>query len=156
MLIPPEVIEYFTIHLSRSSLRWKWDESFARRENSKYSGVASWASELSQEQASELFTVAIGYVSQAVAEINIYQNALAMLKGGASEHEVDKWLAQVGYSVQHNQLGTALVQRISQGFQNIMQVIQNFINAVAPNIPMQLGETAFEFSVTPSVTLTFK
>jgi hypothetical protein len=155
MPIPQEVRDYFADHLSHWS---EWEENLAWREieTITYADIAARASELTHEQALELIAVAIGYVSQTVSEINIYQNALAMLQGGASEHEVDNWLAQVGFSVQHNQLGTALVQRIAQGFQNIMQVIQNFINAIAPHIPMKLGEIAFEFSVSPSVTLTFK
>ena len=107
------------------------------------------------EAAQDLLGTAISYVSEASNKIAIYQEALAKLNQ-MKESEVDDWLKMVGFDVQHNKLGTKLVQKISQLFQSIMQVISNFIKSIVGVLNMKLDGVEFEFSVSPSVSLTFK
>jgi len=146
MKIPEEVRDYFNKNSSA------WIEHFTSLEI--YPTVAT-IQDLSPEQAQDLLGTAISYVSVASNEITIYQEALAKLNQ-MEESEVDDWLAMVGFKVQHNKLGTKLVQKISQLFQNIMQVISNFIKSIVGVLNMKLDEVEFEFSVSPSVSLTFK
>jgi len=72
------------------------------------------------------------------------------------EAEVDDWLKSVGLVVVHNKLGTKLVQKIAQLFQNIIHVVHNFIKSIVVVLHMKLEEVEFEFSASPSVSLTFK
>ena len=147
MRIPEEVRVYFNENSSA------WGEYFRSIET--YSLTASTIQNLPPEAAQDLLGAAISYVSATSNEIAIYQEALAKLHQ-MQEHEVDEWLAKVGFSVQHNKLGTKLVQKISQLFQNIMQVISNFIKSIVGVLNMKLDEVEFEFSASPSVSLTFK
>lgn len=147
MKIPDEVREYF----NENSPVWR--EHFRSPET--YSLAASAIQKLPLEAAQDLLATAISYVSATSNEIAIYQEALAKLHQ-MQEREVDEWLAKVGFSVQHNKLGTKLVQKISQLFQNIMQVISNFIKSIVGVLNMKLDEVEFEFSASPSVSLTFK
>jgi GTP-sensing pleiotropic transcriptional regulator CodY len=147
MKIPPEVRAYFNDNCSA------WREHFRSPET--YSLATSTIKDLPPEAAEDLLGTAISYVSATSNEIAIYQEALAKLHQ-MQDHEVDEWLAKVGFSVQHNKLGTKLVQKISQLFQNIMQVISNFIKSIVGVLNMKLDEVEFEFSASPSVSLTFK
>jgi len=147
MKIPDEVRDYFEENSSA------WREHFRSLET--YSRAASKIQNLPPEAVQDLLGTAISYVSATSNKIAIYQEALAKLHQ-MQDHEVDEWLAKVGFSVQHNKLGTKLVQKISQLFQNIMQVISNFIKSIVGVLNMKLDEVEFEFSASPSVSLTFK
>jgi len=147
MKIPDEVRDYFKENSSA------WREHFWSLET--YFRAASEIQNLPPEAAQDLLGTAISYVSATSNEIAIYQEALAKLHQ-MQDHEVDEWLAKVGFSMQHNKLGTKLVQMISQLFQNIMQVISNFIKSIVGVLNMKLDEVEFEFSASPSVSLTFK
>lgn len=131
-----------------------WQESLGSTET--YDELASRATTLPEEQARELLGVAVRYVSVALNEINIYQSALEKLRRGDSGASVDEWLTALGFRVDHNQLGQALVNRIAGAFQNVIQVVQNFIRHIVAVLSMSLEEVSFTFSVSPSVVLKFK
>lgn len=146
--LPDEISSYF----NENSRAWR---DFCQS-STTYSQVVSAIEQMQPEDAQELLGVATSYVSAASNEIAIYQEALGMLHGLQDETEVENWLKMVGFSLQHNKLGTRLVQMISQLFQNIMQVITNFIKSIAGVLNMTLDGVEFEFSASPSVSLTFK
>lgn len=110
---------------------------------------------MSEDEQLDLLSTAISYVSARSNEIAIYQEALAKLNH-MKEAEVDDWLKGVGLRVDHNKLGTKLVQKIAQFFQTIIYVIHNFIKSIIVVLHMKLEEVELEFSASPSVSLTFK
>ncbi len=147
MEIPNELREYF----SKNSNVWK--EQF--QDCNTYSKALQIIHDLKPSDAGELLGVAISYVSAATNEITIYQEALAKLRK-SEENVVDEWLSNLGFTVNHNKLGSKLVQKISWIFQNIMQVINNFIQSIVRLLNVKLDNVQFQFSASPAVSLTFK
>lgn len=146
--IPDRVQMFFTEHSAA------WRESLSNV--ATYDELAGRVENLSTKQARELLAVAVSYVSTALNEINIYQSALERLRRDEPERSVDSWLDALGFKVEHNQLGAALVNRIAVAFQNVIQVVQNFIRHIVAVLSMTLDEVSFTFSISPSVALKFK
>ncbi len=147
MKIPDPVARYFR----QSSHAWR--ESFEGI--TTFEAAVAKAAELGPDTGNELLSVSLRFVSAAMNEAAIYQQALEKLRI-KPEKEVDRWLAQMGFKVKHKSLGTALVQRISTLFQSVTQVITVFAKSIAAVLNMKLEEVQFVFSMSPSVTLTFK
>jgi hypothetical protein len=82
----------------------------------------------------DIMRTAIGYVHEATATMEIYQAGLNKLSMGEPEDDVGKWLESIGFPLQHNKLGNAIIKAIGNLSQNIMQVIQNFINTVSQQL----------------------
>lgn len=146
-----EILDEIRKYFASNSKVWEQDLQDCRT----YSEVASIIRELKASDAKELLGVAISYVSAATSKITIYQEALVKLRQ-SDEDEVDRWLENLGFGVQHNKLGKRLVYTISQIFQNVMQVISNFIQGIIGVLNMKLAEVQFQFSASPAVSLTFK
>jgi hypothetical protein len=145
--IPDHVYDFFKQHSNIWRTRFEDIRTF---EDARCNLVT-----LGAEEAQDILGTAISYLAQAQNEINIYQAGLDRLKASESEGEVDLWLDSVGFHIKHNQLGQALVNRIASLFQNIIQVIRNFIQSIIGVLNMRLLEVSFTFSASPSVQLKF-
>jgi len=147
-----EIPTYFREYLQRELPAWQ--ERFS--DITTLEQLLSRLKEQDRKSAEELLGVGIGYVSEITNEISIYQEALSKLRAGQKDEVVDEWLALVGFTVDHNKLGQALIRRVANLFQRIVGVIQAFIQNIAQALSMTLDEINFTFSVSPSVSLKFK
>lgn len=111
---------------------------------------------------SDVLSDALAYVHETTNQARIYQEALIRLDEAlgshedekAAENEVDTWLKGVGYSVEHNQLRTALVRRIGRAAQNAITVI--FVTNIATTLGISIQEWQVSFSASPSITVAFR
>lgn len=113
---------------------------------------------------SDVLSDALAYVHETTNQARIYQEALIRLNDAvgrhedeeAAENEVDAWLEGRGYSVEHNQLRTALVRKIGRAAQNAITVIQSFVTNIATILGISIQEWQVSFSASPSITVTFR
>ena len=105
---------------------------------------------------SAMMADALGYVHESTHRARIYQQALDWHEQqGASEFEVDHWLNNLGYGIEHNQLRARLVRKIGQIAQDSIAIIQGFVAKIATMLNMSIQDWQVSFSASPSITITF-
>ena len=104
---------------------------------------------------SAMMSDALGYVHESTHRARIYQEALDWHDHGASEYEVDQWLASMGYGIEHNQLRARLVRKIGQIAQDSITTIQGFVAKIATMLNMSIQDWQVSFAASPSITITF-
>jgi hypothetical protein len=105
---------------------------------------------------SEMLSDTLGYIHETNYRATIYQQALNYIDyEGYTEQDIDNWLFNMGYGIEHNQLRTALIRRIGQIAQNAITVIQGFVAKISTMLNMSIQEWQVSFAASPSITITF-
>ena len=127
-----------------------------RGETVTYSGILSLIPENDEAgMASELMSTAVSYVSSAMNEVRIYQDALNELSSGKNVTSVENRLTNLGFQLSKGNLGRSLVKKIAKLYNNITGVIQKFIASIVKVFNFTLSEIEFTFSIKPQVKIKF-